>query len=282
MLGTLASSALASEGLSTALGNLGSIGSLVGSVGSLFGGDGKNMTAQDYANDAQLMTKKNVHGYWGATMAAAKQHGIHPLVALGVSPSTSSGGSVYGGASKDMGQNVSRAAKALQDIGDRKKQRVAEDLALEHARLENELLKSQITSVNKASNPAVGKGSDYLVDGQGNSNVQDDKVQVQPHKVISKSGKDKGLGAGMPPAFIKYDLGSGQTIELPFSEEGPSEAMESLPAPIEQLKALELYGKRYYNKIPPGTISKRMPKWMADMLRRYGKWLRDDSYRRRK
>lgn len=86
----------------------------------------------------------------------AKRAGLHPLAALGISPTA---GSIVGGGSGGSieGQNLGRAiSSGVQGYRDKE----LFELAVERAGLENELLKTQITNVNRqpgdAPNPQPG------------------------------------------------------------------------------------------------------------------------------
>jgi hypothetical protein len=239
MVVPIAATTAAAVGGSTAGSFLSSIGGSLASniLGGAFGGKKKR------GPSPEDMIGYNSMERWQAyddNVNLAKKHGFHPLAALGLQPS---GGRVVGSSTGSIeGQNLGRAlASGIE--GYREKQLGA--LAVERAKLENDLLRTQITNVNRQV-------------GDAPNPVGDDKILEQPHKVVSKKGSDHGLAAGKPPAFVTYDLGNGQSIELPFSEEGPSEALENLPFPIKQLKAAELYGKRYKNKHDK-WVNKKVP-----------------------
>jgi hypothetical protein len=226
----------------------------IGSLTSAFGGGSSSARASRLAKEAEDRQLQNsllyAEKYPARVVKGAEIAGIHPLAALGINPSLSGGSHVSTGAevSNQMGQNISRAAKALQSVGDRAHMRKMEDLALERAQLENDLLRGQITNVHKATTPAIGTGRN---DGQGNG-----VVEVTPDRQISKRKGDKGLTAGQHAAMRKYDLGNGQTMELPFNEEGPSEAIQSLPWPVSLIKWGELAYKRNWKKTPSGLAEK--------------------------
>ncbi|AJK28226.1 hypothetical protein [Eel River basin pequenovirus] len=249
-------------GFLAGIGGLSGVGSALSGAGSLasafgFGGGSKSpVHGLDEALDAQRKLQNKQARELPAEMVKGwLKAGIHPLAGLGVPLSSPTSGftPVTGDISKDLGQNISRAGKALQDIGNRTYQKKVEDLTLERMQLENDLLRGQKTTIHNATNPAIGHGTDYTVDGQGNSRVVGSEgVDIKKHQVISKAKKDRGLAAGHPPAMVKYDLGSGQSIELPFSEEGPSESIENLPLGLKQLKTLEMYWKRHTKSKSPG------------------------------
>jgi hypothetical protein len=217
-----------------------------GLVNSVFGSKGPSFQAQ--LNDQLQATKKltrsqNYHAF-EATIEAAKANKIHPLAAIG----TSVGGAsmpIYNNNESGQiidGQNLGRAAAS---IFSGKRERQMQDLALERAHLENDLLRSQITSVNSqpgdAPTPVVGSSP---------INGNRDNVDYQPHEEISKRGDDSGVAAGLPPGLAEYDIGNNQTIILPYTQEGPGEAMENMSFPFNKIKEAEFWYKRYYKKSP--------------------------------
>lgn len=200
-------------------------------VSSLFGGRGKRGASwQDQIGINTLAMRE----HWQELMNNAKKHGISPLVALGAQPyqppyqsGTPIGGDSrpdVGGAIANLGQGISRASLVGADNLER---RLAE-LQLKNAELQNDYLTVQIAGAQRRLN---NTGLPPAID-------------IIPHEIISKNPADSGIPAGQPSGFMVYDLGDGQTIELPFSEEGPSEALENLPFPIKQFKTFELYVKR--------------------------------------
>lgn len=100
-------------------------------------------------------------------VADAKAAGIHPLMALGVQPfspsPTAVGSSGVGDSISRMGQNMSRASLATASADKRR-----EALMLENASLQNDLLRAQISMINRPNNPPF-PGSAMVIDGQGNA-----------------------------------------------------------------------------------------------------------------
>lgn len=120
-------------------------------------------------------------------MEDAKAAGIHPLAALGASGpayspvATSSmpipdsyspggGGSPGGEFLRSMGQGIGRAVAATETAEERQINQAKTALALENASLQNDLLRSQITSIANATNPPIPSNSGIpLLTGQGDS-----------------------------------------------------------------------------------------------------------------
>ncbi len=95
-------------------------------------------------------------------MRSAKAHNIHPLVMLGAqAPQVSA--PVYHHR-ENMGQNIAQAvAKGASSFFTAKANQEMSDLALERAKLENQLLRTQITSINNQSNPGSAYSNDQRV-----------------------------------------------------------------------------------------------------------------------
>jgi len=93
-------------------------------------------------------------------VADAKKAGIHPLYAMGaptVQPSVSAF-SPMGAAVSSMGQDISRAMTASASEGTRQVNNTLQQLTLERAGLQNELLRSQIASMNARTSQGGQRG----------------------------------------------------------------------------------------------------------------------------
>jgi hypothetical protein len=223
-----------------------SIGAFASGIGSLasglgLGGGKKGPTAYEAALAGVNAEKERALQLPRYIVQGAKKAGLHPLAVMGTSTPISVSAGYNGDKGVDfaqMGQGIDRALNA----GRSATQRKLDELAVEKAGLENDYLRTQIAGSQKA---IAGTGSTVAI----RSNTDDTgNVEIVPHKVVSKSYEDGGRAAGLPPGFMQYDLGNGQTIELPYSEEGPSEALENLPLGLDYLKFAELYGKRNMSK----------------------------------
>lgn len=143
-----------------------------GGIKSLFGGGQKR--GPD-AEDQILLNARNFEETFRTKMEMGKEYGIHPLAMLGVSdggfsPSYQVDGN-NGPDFESMGQNVGRLRDALSSKGERGIQKAMNALQLERAALENKLLASQITSINRSNiPPRVAEGR--FVPGQGQDDIQ--------------------------------------------------------------------------------------------------------------
>lgn len=127
------------------------------SIAGLFGGGGmsdRKAAALQYEY-AQRIAQNQIQ--W--RVADAKAAGIHPLYALGANvsvPTPSVVGSrepSMGERLSSMGQDISRAVNAYKSTEERAAGKLATQLALEKAGLENDLLRSQIARENSAQLP---------------------------------------------------------------------------------------------------------------------------------
>lgn len=146
---------------------------------------------QDSANDqnAQLQREFAQMGIqW--RVADAKKAGIHPIYALGASgPSASPS---YQAADRSgeylalgqMGQNITSAVTRTMDKRQRENQAVMDNLTLERAQLENNLLKTQLINAQGPTNPPF-PGGNYGVPGQPDTGMVQSRPQV---KVIPATG----------------------------------------------------------------------------------------------
>lgn len=156
---------------------LGSIGSLLqgaSAVAGLFGGGGANnkdasRAAWESADIQENLWKRQLP----ALTEGARRAGLHPLVGAGINPASGptvgvvgdSGGNRVSDALDALGQNLSRSAAANEDKAQRAHRASIEALSLERAKLENDLLRAQITTVGRPTNPPIG--GDAIGSSQG-------------------------------------------------------------------------------------------------------------------
>jgi hypothetical protein len=203
----------------------------LGFVGDLLQGD-KNRQATARANAANLkfaqaqdeqqreFAQNGIR--WKTADAIAA--GLHPLAALGTNGASYNPNSISimpeiddrAGAYSRMGQNLARSyqATATQD------ERLQNQLRLENMRLQNELLKSQITSINNPHNPPMPtSGSDNYMSGQGDSGL----MLVKPSERTMSAPGRPAQEAGWRPdvSYSRTDKGL-----APVIPQGLSESME--------------------------------------------------------
>lgn len=149
------------------LGNISSIVSAGSSILGALGGFGKKKrgpSPQEQVNAQVLLEQTMMRNRPSWAVEGAKAAGIHPLVALGMSP-YQGGASIQVGDQGDngsvltdlasAGQDVSRAIAAYQTKEQRQVTEAMTALQLERAGLENELLRSQIAGSRAQLAPAI-------------------------------------------------------------------------------------------------------------------------------
>lgn len=156
----------------------------------------------------------------------AKAAGIHPLYAIGGNvPSYTPTVSSVPEHMASLGQNIGRAMGAAMTSEERELHQM--NLAVMRSQLrENDARASyyeseaaRVSQANRASSPFPGAAG-YITD----------LVNTQPDKMVSSRRSDPSVGAGIHPAMREYVVGpSGLKMRLPYSEEGPGEAMENIP-----------------------------------------------------
>lgn len=226
-------------------------GSIIASVGSsLVGGlfGGKQSAKDRYgAGIDQINLSKRA---FDAKMQMGKKHGIHPLVMAGGSlPQVST---VHDSTqTQNMGQNIAQAVgKGATSYFQNKQNQQMNQLSLERAALENDLLRSQISSIN---NPPAGTSAGYA-----NTITSGKRVDMVPDKQVYSRKNDTGVSAGLKPAFMEVDIGKGQTALVPYTEEGYAEGLEALPSIDKFFKQREIQAKRIFGP-------------SAEKLKRYNK-----------
>lgn len=124
----------------------------IGALADLGGGLVDQYFNEKASDKAWKRQKKVLQNQVQWRVADAVAAGLHPLAALGLSPANGPAatvGSSLGSALSGMGQNLGRAAEAYLTPTDKASGRMAL-LAEERAKLENDLIRSQIAGAQKA------------------------------------------------------------------------------------------------------------------------------------
>lgn len=138
--------------------DLSAIGGLLSGGGSFLSGLGigkKGLSGKDMMKQASV-NRQAEQWQMRDRFDFAKANNIHPLVMLGANLNASPvtpimSGEGIGERMQQMGQGLGRAAQALQSSDER----IASNLALENAALQNDLLRAQIGSLNQPQNPPM-------------------------------------------------------------------------------------------------------------------------------
>lgn len=177
-------------------------GNLIGGIGDAIDANANRNMTKDI-NSAQLAASREyaTNGIqW--RVADAKKAGIHPLAAMGLplasAPTLSVGNSASSSTFGDMGQSIARAADAVLTAPERQQVAQLDALKLERAGLENELLRTQISSVQRSNSPPLPVGQvNPVIPGQGNAapTMKQAIVDTPAQRVVAQPG-NPGQEAG--------------------------------------------------------------------------------------
>lgn len=183
----------------------------------------------------------------------AKAAGLHPLYALGggsaFSPSSFAvGGSGSasssfspapvsdGGGLAQMGQNISRALAAAQTPEERMAAKLENEIRLSTVRKNHAEAQYWESEANRSRGTGTGPSlpvqssvgdAGYpfsVIDAPYLENV----IKAKPAEIVSRTRGDPATTAGVNPAFMKVDIGGGQEVWVPYSNEGLAEAAEGM------------------------------------------------------
>lgn len=176
---------------------------------------------------------------------ASKSYGIHPLALLGNTPDK--GPTVF----NDMGQNTANVSARFGTSEQRAFTKRAQDLQLEHAQLQNELLRVNISKLNKGpGGPGLSDYSGGLVDGQTNG-----PISIKPAvRTASPKGKpEQDYGHIASVSWMRNEDGSLTPVP---SKEGKERIEDQLVPEI-------VWAAQNYMS-PPKPPLKYLPKGATD------------------
>lgn len=217
------------EGLTSVVGNV---------IGGLFQ---RQANRDNYQNQKEFAQ----HGIsW--KVEDAKRAGLHPLFAL------SGGGAGYSPSAQPLmtGQDLAATGRAFMSKDDQ----AVRDATLEEIRSRTELNNVQAASVASARardeqrdalTYGLGGSKDFKIpgpvkgtlskvpglDGQSSPKATGgpDLSKINPMEIPSPRSDDTSRTAGQAfPWFTPYQVDKGFTIDLPYSQEGPSDAREAI------------------------------------------------------
>jgi hypothetical protein len=197
------------------------LGEFVGNTVAAFDNGGPGVTEQmnNNVNQARHLTRVANRDalIWKAdgAMEAYKQYGIHPLISMGVNPASVSGqGFQYDTSSQ--GQNIGRAAaSAVKGYSDYELNK----LAVERAQLENDLLRSQISNINRQPGDAPNPQSAVAQNGTEN------QIKVLPSERVSSKQGYPQQEAAVSPLYKGFNFTQGG-VKLYGLSEKAQEALE--------------------------------------------------------
>lgn len=250
-------------------------GGVAGAAASYFGGEKNRETQLQIARENIAAQREFAQQGVRWKVSDAMAAGIHPLAALGASTigfSPVSVGDVGGGLAA-AGQDIGRAVRAMQSLGEKEKDDVEslKKLALDKAGLENDLLRTQIRRLNAPGTgpgmPTVGKKADSIVGKTVTAGApvkEDDIKQKKEDYPATQIGRPYGF-----PVRHNVHFGDAQSFEDRY---GDSELAQTLKFIVNTgadahnvIKdsgfpdwLMKVLRHRYYN------IDPYLPKWMRD------------------
>lgn len=145
-------------------------------------------------SDAERFHQSNM---FAGRISDAKNNGIHPIYALGAPTFNtppmqvgSGGGSNFGDTFASVGQDLGRAFHAYSTREERAIAAKDAALTLENKSLQNDLLRSQIRSVNSAGSPP-GMSSNPFIPGQAASAVEIQPTVARPRGDYNQRGTNE-------------------------------------------------------------------------------------------
>lgn len=267
------------------------LGAIIGGASNVIGGLVDARTARSVAQKEQDTIREQTaantalqkefaqHGVaW--KVQDAIEAGVHPLFALGASTSQFAPSPVIpmdggrGGAGRAMGQ-------AIRQVGATAEQYFAQQnlLKMQEATVEKDQAIADYYRSEAARNrqiPAT-KFPDAVVHSsyEGGMPTADsptfhDVTKVQASPTYSRSSSDPQVAAGSAPFWRAFQLRKeGLMIDLPYSEEGPSESLQDLPLWM-------------YPEVVRHNMTRYGANWLIDFLKAYpdspmANWLRRPS-----
>lgn len=238
-------------------------------VGGLFGGksSGAAKESRHIQWDTYQMQKDLAYNGVARRVEDAKRAGVNPMVALGMNPYQGGVASVVGdvgggeskfGALAKAGADVSRAIAARGTAEERAAAKTLAGLALEKAGLENDLLRSQIRTMEAQSAPApVGSG-----------NYED--VVMKDVRYPTQSRMPMGYG-DTAPFWREGKDRNGRPVRVYNDELGDNEVLQAVTSPIAVMDMLRNHrrqiGRRQGESI--GAFLKRRHSDVMHMIKSY-------------
>jgi len=155
-------------------------------------------------------------------IADARAAGVHPLYALGAS----------GLSSPTFQMSPQTALRSTEDLGSSmgkmfdKQSAETHAAALRESKARAGLMEAQANDITQSQlkNSQAARGAQA-------ANVQQDLIKLTPDQMASAQSRDPSVSAGRDhPAYREYTVTKwGLKMDLPYSEEGPSESLENVP-----------------------------------------------------
>lgn len=230
-------------------------------LGGAFGGGGSGTTAGRYrdarfsAHQQRAYDQYNYQHYNSIRARAqdARLAGLHPLFALGA------GGSGGGGSpSFQMAGQQPKGSSGMEGVA---------TAARQYGRLqaEKDLIDAQNTASalrlaeHKMSNDTSGAIVDSfgLVSAEQARHKTRGRVEVTGDPYINRSKTDSSRSAAVRPMWMQVETGMGFNIDLPWSEEGPAEALSIGALPFIALRNTQNLGRWLDGQLAKGIVYTR-------------------------
>ena len=204
-------------------------------LGSAFGRKRNRHSVGELARRA-ARTESIIYGRrFKSIVAGAKAAGIHPLAALGSSagsggPGVMVGQNDSGGWKADAMQHVSKFFGRMQEINAQKELTEAQAELSRARAIENSAAGQSATESHPLEIAATGIPQQPVVtraeDAHNSAGLVTNEASIQR----SRSTRDSSRSAGSNPAWMQVEVWPGIFADVPWSEEGPAESIDNLPA----------------------------------------------------
>lgn len=195
-------------------------------------------------------------------VADARAAGVHPLFALGGSVQSGTSATLFNDGATNF--DASRFGASLGALANSKLQAQREQETHDAAIAESDARRQYYEA--KANDIEDMYQASQAARGIQESNYRQDQTKVSPDNMISSQSADPSVSAGKEhPAQREYTITrGGLKMDLPYSEEGPSEAFENVPLfmwPAVIAHNMNKYGSDWLNRFVQEYVYDRYPKW---------------------
>lgn len=216
-------------------------------LGGALGGGEKRPRYRDALNAQMWATKNDID----VKMQKAKEHGIHPLMMLGVgsasapTPHIASSGSM-GPALANAGADISRAVSSGQSSNLERLQERLLSAQIEGQEIDNVSRASQIARTNSAGSPPLASTSG--------------RIQIMPKEVVSNTGTIEDGTRAIAQRFKFLDTpiyGMSEDYANAGNDEGPMNWLSGIAQIAQMAAAIPGYGLRQLRKRAQSRPSKQ-------------------------
>lgn len=221
-------------------GGAAAIGAGASILGGAFGGGGmsradtsrayrRQRSHEEFQLDLRNRERTSINKYdLQQKVDAAKAAGLHPLFAMG---GQTSGGVGAGSAPAIQGQSDRGdfAKDGLASIAKLFMGQSARQHDLDMIEAENQRSALALARENSGNDEVSGIEVPVNID-KGDAGKYKDIVAIEPDKQRTRSSEDAAVSAASNPAWMEIEIADGIKVQTLWSEEGPAEALDNLPA----------------------------------------------------